>query len=147
MKSFQKVPRKKTVRQRVVSLFCAVALLVTTGSYPLTLVLAREHHAEAQQAIATKRPLTHQDYDSWRSIQAQQISRDGRFVAYAFMPEDGDGEVVVRNIESGAEWRAPRGYYPPVPPPDDPAVNVAEFQATLTRINEGFRRLERAKHR
>ena len=55
-------------------------------------------------------------------------------MAYAFMPQDGDGEVVVRNVQSGAEWRAPRGYYPPVPPPDDPGVNVAEFQATQARL-------------
>src|SRR2546426_6035132 len=100
MKSFQKVTHKYAVRQRVLSLLCSVALLVTTGSYQLTSVLASGYHSEqAQQATtATKRPLTHQDYDSWRSIQAPQISRDGRFVAYAFMPEDGDGEVVVRNV-------------------------------------------------
>ncbi|PWT90540.1 MAG: hypothetical protein C5B55_09595, partial [Blastocatellia bacterium] len=82
----------------------------------------------------TKRAITHQDYDSWRSIQAPQISRDGRFVAYAFMPQDGDGDIVVRNIASGAEWRGPRGYHPPVPPPDDPGANLAEFQATQARL-------------
>ena len=136
MKSFQKVTRKYAVRQRVVSLLCAVALLVTTGSYQFTPVLARGYRAEQteQATTATKRPLTHQDYDSWRSIQAQQISRDGKFVAYAFMPQDGDGEIVVRNVQSGAEWRAPRGYYPPVPPPDDPGVNVAEFLAAQARL-------------
>ena len=103
MKSFEMVTRKPVVFQQIVSLVCAVALLVTIGSYQLTFVLARGYRADqTQQATtATKRPLTHQDYDSWRSIQAQQISRDGRFVAYAFMPEDGDGEVVVRNVESG----------------------------------------------
>src|ERR1700674_3402628 len=135
MKSFKKVTCKPAVRQRVASMLCAVALLVAASSYQFTSVFARGHHAEqAQPATATKRPLTHQDYDSWRSIQAPQISRDGRFVAYAFMPQDGDGEVVVRNIQTGAEWRAPRGYYPPVPPPDDPGVNIAEFQATQSRL-------------
>jgi len=63
----------------------------------------------AQQA---KRPLTHDDYDSWKSIQAQQISRDGKYVAYALVPEDGDGEVVVRNVDSGQEWRHGRGARP-----------------------------------
>jgi dipeptidyl aminopeptidase/acylaminoacyl peptidase len=87
----------------------------------------------AQQAPA-KRPITHQDYDSWRSISAQQISRDGRFVAYAYMPQDGDGEIVVRNIATGVDWRAPRGYRPPVPPPDDPGTNIAEFQAEQARL-------------
>ena len=33
---------------------------------------------------------------------------------------------MVRNVASGVEWRAPRGYRPPVPPPDDPSVNVGE---------------------
>jgi dipeptidyl aminopeptidase/acylaminoacyl peptidase len=92
--------------------------------------------ATAQQpAPATaKRPLTHQDYDSWRSILAQQVSRDGKFVAYAYVPQDGDGEIVVRNIVTGVDWKAARGYRPPVPPPDDPGTNLAEFQAEQARL-------------
>src|SRR5499427_3770988 len=69
------------------------------------------------QATA-KRPLTHQDYDSWRSIQGQTISRDGKFIAYSLIPQDGDGEVVVRNLATGVEWRYGRGWRPPTPPPD-----------------------------
>lgn len=134
MKSFRKVTRRRVVRQRITSLLCAVALLATASSFQFT-SLARGHNPEqAQQATTTKRPLTHQDYDSWRSIQAPQISRDGRFVAYAFLPQDGDGEIVVRNVESGVEWRAPRGYRPPVPPPDDPSVNLGELLATQARL-------------
>jgi hypothetical protein len=106
-------------------LICALALLATS------LV-----HARGQQTTASKRTLTHQDYDSWHSIQAPQISNDGKFVAYAYMAQDGDGEIVVRNITGGVEWRSPRGYRPPAPPPDDPGVNVAEIlaaQASLVR--------------
>jgi dipeptidyl aminopeptidase/acylaminoacyl peptidase len=108
--------------QRTVALLCTVALIATM--------------AFAQQAVpaTAKRPLTHRDYDSWRSITAQQISRDGKFVAYAYVPQDGDGEIVVRNIATGVDWRAPRGYRPPVPPPDDPGTNIAEFQAELARL-------------
>lgn len=108
--------------QRTAALLCTVALLTTM--------------AFAQQAApaTAKRPLTHQDYDSWRSVSAQQISRDGKFVAYAYVPQDGDGEIVVRNIATGVDWRAPRGYRPPVPPPDDPGTNVAEFQAEQARL-------------
>src|SRR6185369_7736147 len=81
--------------QRTVALLCTVALLTSM--------------AVAQQAApaAAKRPITHQDYDSWRSISAQQISRDGKFVAYAYVPQDGDGEMIVRNIATGVDWRAP----------------------------------------
>jgi dipeptidyl aminopeptidase/acylaminoacyl peptidase len=136
MKSFQEVTRKPMARQRVASLLCAVALLLTTSAYPLGSVIARGYHAEQTQSATTanKRPLNHQDYDSWRSIQAPQISRDGKFVAYAFLPQDDDGEVVVRNVASGVEWRAPRGYRPPVPPPDDPSVNVGEVLAAQSRL-------------
>src|SRR5829696_1683377 len=111
------------------SLLCTIALL---ASIP---VGARAGvTAQAQQPTNTKRPLTHQDYDSWRSILASQISRDGKFVAYAYLPQDGDGEIVVRNITTGVDWRAPRGYRPPVPPPDDPGTNFAEFQAEQARL-------------
>src|SRR6185503_7399239 len=108
--------------KRSVALLCTYALLVSM--------------ALAQQAApaTTKRPLTHQDYDSWRSVLAQQVSRDGKFVAYAYVPQDGDGEIVVRNIATGVDWRAPRGYRPPVPPPDDPGTNIAEFQAEQARL-------------
>lgn len=85
---------------RPVAFLCAVVVLLgTLGVY-----------AQQPAPVAAKRPLTHKDYDSWRSIQAPQISRDGKFVAYAYIPQDGDGEIVVRNITSGTEWRAPRGY-------------------------------------
>ena len=110
--------------QRPVSFLCAVVLLVSTFSA----------YAQQPAPAQTKRPLTHNDYDSWRSIQAPQLSRDGKFVAYAYMPQDGDGEIIVRNVASGADWRAPRGYRPPVPPPDDPGANVAEFQAEQARL-------------
>ena len=110
----------KRLLQQSVALVCAFALFAAM--------------ARAQQPATAKRPLTHQDYDSWRSITASQISRDGKFVAYAYVPQDGDGEIVVRNLATGVDWRAPRGYRPPVPPPDDPSVNFGEFQAEQARL-------------
>src|SRR5437660_1307989 len=97
---------------RLVSLLIAAALVATTLAPAL-----------AQQTAVTKRPLTHKDYDSWHSIQAPQISRDGKFVAYAFMAQDDDSEIIVRNVAGGNESRAPRGYRPPLPPPDDSLPN------------------------
>ena len=128
---FRKV---SSTRRRVASLVCVIALLTTVvASYPVSLVRATNEEQQAKPA-ALKRPLTHKDYDSWRSISASQISRDGKFVAYAYMPQDGDGEIVVRTVGSNVEWRAPRGYRPPVPPPDDPGANIAEFAAGQTRL-------------
>ncbi|MDX6288795.1 MAG: hypothetical protein QOH42_594 [Blastocatellia bacterium] len=118
MKPFGRVSRQCT------SAICAFALLVTSFAY-----------AVGQE---TKRALTHQDYDSWHSIQSPQISRDGKFIAYAFMAQDGDSEIVVRKLSSGAEWRAPRGYRQPAPPPDDSIPNVAELIAANARLSRPF---------
>lgn len=68
--------------------------------------------------FAQKRPLTHQDYDAWRSILSQQLSRDGKFLAYALFPQEGDGVFVVRNLTTGKEWRESCGQTPPPPRPD-----------------------------
>src|SRR5436190_5126142 len=66
--------------------------------------------AFAQQA-ATK-PITHDVYDSWKSIQGTKLSVDGIWLAYALVPQDGDGELVVRNLRTNAEIHAPRGRDP-----------------------------------
>jgi len=79
------------------------------------------------QQPSAKRPLTHNDYDSWRVIQGQQLSRDGKFLAYALVPEDGDGEIVVRSLASGKEWRAPRGSVPTAPSQTDAAGQPGNF--------------------
>jgi dipeptidyl aminopeptidase/acylaminoacyl peptidase len=63
-----------------------------------------------------KRPLAHTDYDAWRSIVAQHLSPDGRFLAYGLFPQVGDGAVVVRNLVTGAETSYPAGARPPAPP-------------------------------
>lgn len=60
-----------------------------------------------------KRPLNHRDYDGWRTIQNQALSRDGKFLAYASFPEEGDGELVVRNLATGKELRENCGQQPP----------------------------------
>src|ERR1700722_350083 len=62
-----------------------------------------------------KRPLHHRDYDPWRSIQGQTLSHDGKFLAYSLFPEEGDGEIVVRNLAPGQESRENAGSVPPAP--------------------------------
>lgn len=67
------------------------------------------------EAQTAKRPLTHKDYDGWRTIQTPVLSRDGKFLAYAYMPYDADGELVVREVATGKEWREGVGTLPPPP--------------------------------
>src|SRR5260370_30033766 len=66
----------------------------------------------------TKRPLTHRDYDAWRSITSHQLSHDGTFLAYGLFPQDGDGDAVGRNLQTGAESRQPAGARPEPGRPD-----------------------------
>ncbi len=75
--------------------------------------------AIAVASAQTPRPLNHKDYDSWRLITGQTLSRDGQWVAYAFMSEDADGDVIVRNLATSKEYRIPAGNLPqpPVVPP------------------------------
>ncbi|MBI5771837.1 MAG: S9 family peptidase [Verrucomicrobia bacterium] len=69
---------------------------------------------------AAPRPLTHADFDTWRSIGAPQLSRDGKWLAYSFMPQDADGEVIAKELATGRELRVPVGTLPP------PAITPGE---------------------
>ena len=136
---FGKVSGTRSRLRFTASALCVVALLMTTlAVFPQTIVRAALDQQQQPKTAPTKRPLTHKDYDSWRLIQTWQVSRDGKFIGYAYTAEDGDGEIVVRNVVTGTEWRAPRGYRPPVPPPDDPGTNAAEFQASQARLLRPF---------
>ncbi len=79
----------------------------------------------AQSAPAgSPRPITSKDFDSWKNISGQVLSPDGRFLAYGLFPEEGDGEVIVRDLAAGPDGgkdllHIPAGELPP-PPVDDP---------------------------
>ena len=64
------------------------------------------------QEVSGKKSLTYPAYDSWRSIRGTTLSRDGAWLVYALNPQDGDGELVARNLRSGTEYRVPRGTAP-----------------------------------
>lgn len=61
------------------------------------------------QAATAKTPLDYKAYDHWKLIATPRLSQDGTWVAYAVNPEEGDGELIVRNLRTGTEWRAARG--------------------------------------
>jgi dipeptidyl aminopeptidase/acylaminoacyl peptidase len=68
----------------------------------------------------SQRPLNHGDYDGWRSIVGQRLSNDGKFLVYGLFPQEGDGEVIIRNLVTGKEQREPAGQRPaPMPPAPD----------------------------
>ncbi|MEK7725194.1 MAG: hypothetical protein AAB336_12640, partial [Acidobacteriota bacterium] len=85
-------------------------------SFVFVLCLLSFFNSQIVAQSTAKRPLTMQDFDSWRSLQGSTISRDGKFVAYVMQPQDGDGDLYVKATATGGEWRSPRGYRPPAPP-------------------------------
>ena len=76
----------------------------------VTSLLSLNVIAEGQ---TTKRPLQHSDFDAWRAIATPALSSDGKWLAYSVQPQDGDGEIVVRELASGKERREPVGALPP----------------------------------
>ena len=63
-------------------------------------------------AQAAKRPIGYDAYNAWRSIDGTTLSDDGAWLAYALVEQDGDGELVARNLRTGAEFRHARGKDP-----------------------------------
>ena len=59
-------------------------------------------------AQTAKRPINHHDYDPWRAIAGQKFTNDGKFLAYGLFPQEGDGEVVIRNLVTGQGARVSR---------------------------------------
>ncbi len=68
--------------------------------------------APAARAQTEKKPLSYDVVDYWRSIQGQRLSNDGQWLAYATSSQAEDGELVVRNVKTGQEFKHPRGTGP-----------------------------------
>src|SRR4051794_31484510 len=64
-------------------------------------------------AAPTKRSLSHTDFDGWRAIDASTVSTNGAFLGYSYMPQEGDGEIVIRELATEKEQRVAVGALPP----------------------------------
>jgi len=88
------------VRRQVLSVVCVMTLVAAWSGLPV----------DAQ--APAKRPISYDAIDYWRSIGASRLSEDGQWLAYALSSQGEDGELVVRNLGSGQEFRHPRGSAP-----------------------------------
>lgn len=75
----------------------------------LALVFFASGMSSAPQEGA-KRPLTHDDYDSWKSIVRASISVDGIWFLYLETPQDGEADIVVKNLKTNKVFRHTIGY-------------------------------------
>ena len=57
----------------------------------------------------SKKPLTHDVYDSWKEIPDRYISNDGNTVVYPVNPQEGDGQVIFHSLKSGKKDSIQRG--------------------------------------
>ncbi|MDH4042838.1 MAG: prolyl oligopeptidase family serine peptidase [Gemmatimonadota bacterium] len=62
--------------------------------------------------LEAQRPLDHDAYDRWRTIEQEALSRDGQWVVYVLEPQQGDAELVVRATRATTEYRVARGRDP-----------------------------------
>ncbi|MCL1892940.1 MAG: prolyl oligopeptidase family serine peptidase [Holophagaceae bacterium] len=64
------------------------------------------------QTPTAKKIISHDVYNTWKSIQGTRISADGQWTAFALQPAEGDGVLIVRNLKTGNEYRHERGQSP-----------------------------------
>jgi dipeptidyl aminopeptidase/acylaminoacyl peptidase len=64
----------------------------------------------ALQTLAQKKPLDHTVYDGWEAIGERVISNDGKYVAYAVNPQEGDGNLYIQSTSGDYKIVIPRGY-------------------------------------
>ena len=91
-------------------LTAVVLLFALAGAMPAQQARQKAKGAAAQSAA--KKPITHDAYNGWKAIQGPQLSSDGQWAAYVLQPAEGDGELIVRNLKTGVEFRHARGQGP-----------------------------------
>ncbi len=90
----------------------SLSLALAVASYAAPAYAQQAAASPAIVPVAAKKAITHDVYANWRSIQGTQLSQDGVWLAYALQAQEADGEIVVRNLQDGREWRSPRGMTP-----------------------------------
>ena len=84
----------------------------------------------------SRKPLDHQLYDRWESIQGVQISRNGKWIAYEVNPQEGDGRLVIQSSDGLFTKEIHRGYA---------AAFTSDHKWLLCRIRPFFKETREAK--
>lgn len=68
--------------------------------------------AVAAVAAWAKKPLDHSSFDAWLTPRIQAVADGGSWAAYTVNPQEGDGNLILREVRSGREISIPRGASP-----------------------------------
>lgn len=60
--------------------------------------------------FAEKKALGHDDFDAWKSVRNQAMSRNGEWMAYSVDPQEGDGVLTFYNTKTKKRVEIARGY-------------------------------------
>jgi len=88
---------------------CAYSALLPVLALCSLSALASPPGLRAQTDTTAKRPLTLDDYATWNRIQRVTLSPDGRWLAYAHVPNDGDATLFVKELEGKTVHQATNG--------------------------------------
>ncbi|MBR1401404.1 MAG: S9 family peptidase [Prevotella sp.] len=64
----------------------------------------------AVAAYSQKKTLDHTVYDGWQTAGNINLSPKGNILTYEINPQEGDGELIVRNVKKGSRLTISRGY-------------------------------------
>ena len=56
-----------------------------------------------------KKPLTHGEYDGWKSLSQQSITDNGEWIKYEINPQEGDGMLYLYKVKSKSLEKIERG--------------------------------------
>jgi dipeptidyl aminopeptidase/acylaminoacyl peptidase len=88
------------------------------------------------QALAQKKVLDHTSFDSWEAIKEVSLHPNGIFVVYVIAPQEGDGNLLIRNKLTNKEIAIPRGTQ---------GVFTEDGQFFIAKIRPSFAALRKAK--
>src|SRR5690606_21128184 len=60
--------------------------------------------------FAQKKPLNHDVYDDWKSINSPKISESGNYIHYTISPQQGDALSILTTTDNNELLQIPRGY-------------------------------------
>jgi len=102
---------KKTFILAILATFMLFGLFAgaqTTSQAPAKPQAPAQAKAEPA-APKAPRPIELNDILAWKAIRGTALSVDGEWFAYAVAPQEGDGEIVVRQTKGTKEYRFPAG--------------------------------------